>query len=213
VRVVVRAGTYFVAEPLILEPEDSGTSSAPITYAGEPEGRAVISGGRSIGPWHREGKLWVAEVPGVKSGQNILRNNIFAFGTEGVLRRSREEEHTSFIFEKNIVLSRGSPFHIVGWTNGHYQIDSNLYWDYKASALKFLDMSFAEWQAKGRDQRSIVADPLCADPERFDFRLKPGSPAVSIGFEGIDTANVGLYGDSRWVDAPKRIHRVSSQEP
>src|SRR5262249_40426775 len=100
--------------------------------------------------------------------ENVLRNNVFAFGQEGVLRPSRDEDHSSFTFEKNLVLSRGSPFHITAWTNGRYQIDSNLYWDYKSKDPKqeplFFGMTFADWQAKGRDRKSIVSDPLCADP-------------------------------------------------
>jgi parallel beta-helix repeat protein len=46
--------------------------------------------------------------------ENVLKNNIFAFGEEGVLRRSREVEHTSFIFERNIVLARGSMLKALG---------------------------------------------------------------------------------------------------
>src|SRR5690606_32276187 len=38
-----------------------------------------------------------------------------------------------------------------------------------------------------------------------DFRLKPDSPALKLGFEPIDTSKVGLYGDSDWVALPKTI--------
>jgi parallel beta-helix repeat protein len=123
--------------------------------------------------------------------ENVLRNNVFAFGLEGVVRRSREEEHSSFTFERNIVLSSGTPLLIQGWGNGKYKIDSNLYWDYLDPQPEFSGMTFAEWQAKGRDKRSVVADPMCADPDRFDFRLKPGSPAEKIGFVPIDTSRIG----------------------
>jgi hypothetical protein len=145
--------------------------------------------------------------------ENVVRNNVFAFGIEGVLRRSREEDHVSFIFERNLVLSRGSPFHIIAWANGGYRLDSNLYWDYGGSDKPFFGMTFADWQAKGRDARSLVADPLCADPERFDFRLKEGSPAARIGFEPIDPGEAGLRGPREWVEAPSRARRVPYRPP
>src|SRR5262245_34698311 len=67
-RVSVRSGTYRITEPFILEPEDSGTSEAPITYSGEPDASSVISGGKPITNWRREGKLWVSQIPEVKAG-------------------------------------------------------------------------------------------------------------------------------------------------
>ncbi|HVR75589.1 MAG TPA: right-handed parallel beta-helix repeat-containing protein [Planctomycetota bacterium] len=145
--------------------------------------------------------------------ENILRNNVFAFGLEGVLRRSREEDHTSFIFERNIVLSRGTPFHFAQWSNGKYQIDSNLYWDYEERDSLFAGKTFAEWQAMGRDGKSMVADPLCADPERFDFRLKPGSPAARIGFKPLDPSESGLRGDPAWRSLPGRVKRAANRPP
>ena len=63
ITVLIRAGTYCLAEPLVLGPDDSGTASCPIIYAAYPGETPVISGGRSIGPWRREGKLFVAEIP------------------------------------------------------------------------------------------------------------------------------------------------------
>ncbi len=57
-----------------------------------------------------------------------------------------------------------------------------------------------EWGARyltsGRGQdparKSIIADPLFADPENGDFRLRPGSPALKLGFEPIDRSVIGL---------------------
>jgi hypothetical protein len=139
--------------------------------------------------------------------ENLLRNNVFAFGREGVLRRSREEEHTSFLLEHNLVLAKGTPFLIVGWSNGHYQIDHNLYWDLAEPEPDFFGMDFADWQAEGRDPHSLIADPLCVDAEHYDFRLRPGSPAEKIGFMPIDLSKVGLYGDPEWVNAPQKVQR------
>ncbi len=50
-------------------PEDSGTASAPITYAAAPGERPVLSGGRPITGWRKfDDKLWTADLPDVKAG-------------------------------------------------------------------------------------------------------------------------------------------------
>ena len=41
------------------------------------------------------------------------------------------------------------------------------------------------WQAQGRDQHSIVADPLFVDPAHDNYQLQPQSPALQLGFEPI----------------------------
>ena len=52
--------------------------------------------------------------------------------------------------------------------------------------------SFADWQKLGFDQNTVVADPLFADAENGDFRLRPESPAFKLGFHPIDTSRIGL---------------------
>lgn len=37
----------------------------------------------------------------------------------------------------------------------------------------------------------MIADPLFANPGSYDFRLRPGSPALKLGFHEIDMKNVG----------------------
>ena len=96
VRVVLRAGTYPITGPFLLEPEDSGTSEAPITYAGEPEARAVISGGRPIGSWHRDGRLWAAEIPAVKAG----KWSFSSLWINGERRRRARQPNDGYFFTK-----------------------------------------------------------------------------------------------------------------
>ncbi len=80
VTVMVRGGTYYIHEPFILSPEDSGTEDCPITYMAYPGGKPVFSGGKEITGWQRgEGQLWVAEIPEVKTGQWYFRQ-LFANG-------------------------------------------------------------------------------------------------------------------------------------
>jgi hypothetical protein len=52
--------------------------------------------------------------------------------------------------------------------------------------------SLEEWRALGFDRHSIFADPLFIDPENGDYRVKPESPALRLGFENFDLSQVGL---------------------
>jgi parallel beta-helix repeat protein len=52
--------------------------------------------------------------------------------------------------------------------------------------------SVAEWQEKGFDLNSVQADPLFLDPDRDDYRLKPESPALRLGFVPTDIAKIGI---------------------
>ena len=72
--VYLRGGTYFLEQPFVLKPEDSGTEASPVTYAAYEGEKPVISGGRRIGGWQRaEGGLWKAQLPEVESGQWYFR--------------------------------------------------------------------------------------------------------------------------------------------
>ena len=48
-------------------------------------------------------------------------------------------------------------------------------------------------QTDGVDMHSLDLDPLFVDPEKGDFRLKPNSPALKLGFVPLDMSKVGLY--------------------
>jgi len=126
--------------------------------------------------------------------ENIVRNNIFAFGIEAQLMRSRDEAHLSFTFEQNIVYWKDAPLLGSNW-NGDtkkFLMRKNLYWEEGGGKILFAGMPLEDWQAKrGEDLESIIADPLFADPEKGDFTLKPGSPAEKIGFQPIDVSKVG----------------------
>jgi hypothetical protein len=134
--------------------------------------------------------------------ENRVFNNIFAFAREGQVIRSREEEHVSFYFMRNIVVFDQGPLLGSTWSNENFVMDANCYWN-AAGDVDFKGATLAEWQARGHDMHSVVADPKFADPASRDFRLQADSPALTLGFKPIDLTRVGLYGDPAWVARPQ----------
>ncbi len=134
---------------------------------------------------------------------NWVVNNILAFSAEPQVVRSREEDHNSFMFERNIVIFDNGDLLGSTWKNGNWLIDYNLFWDTSGKLLTFAGRTFDEWKAQGHDRHSAVADPKFAGAEKRDFRLAPDSPALSLGFQPFDYSRAGLYGDPAWVARPR----------
>jgi len=59
---------------------------------------------------------------------NIIRNNIFAMNTDAQLERTRNENHMSFTFEKNIVYWVESKLLTSNWRENNYKFINNLYY-------------------------------------------------------------------------------------
>lgn len=145
--------------------------------------------------------------------ENRFTNNILAFSETEQLIRSRQEEHLSFFMDTNIIVSANGRLLGSNWSNGNYRLDNNLYWDIYGHALTFAGKDLAEWQAGGYDTHSIIADPMFEDLSGRDFRLKPDSPALKMGFKPIDAAEIGLYGDADWTAKPGAIPREALYVP
>jgi hypothetical protein len=144
---------------------------------------------------------------------NRVVNNILAYSATPQIVRSREEDHNSFFFERNIVYFNNGSLLGSTWKNGNWTADNNVYWDTSGQELVFAGRSWDEWQAEGFDKNSIIADPMFVDAEHGDFRLKESSPALAVGFESFDFSKAGLYGDPEWVDLPKKTVRESFSPP
>jgi hypothetical protein len=52
--------------------------------------------------------------------------------------------------------------------------------------------SLREWQDLGFDRNSVFADPLFVDPANYDFRVRPESPALKLGFVNFEMGTWGL---------------------
>lgn len=115
--------------------------------------------------------------------ENIIRNNVFAFGGEAQLMRTRAEPHLSFTMERNLVIFGNAPLLGSNWSGNNYKLDNNLYWRVGGKPFDFAGLSLDAWRAKGQDVHSRIADPMFANAMAGDFRLKPGSPALALGFK------------------------------
>jgi len=64
------------------------------------------------------------------------------------------------------------------------EVDRNLFTTNDADRLRFA--------ANGCDAHSLVGDPLFVDPANGDYRVKDGSPALTLGFENFPMDRFGV---------------------
>jgi len=136
--------------------------------------------------------------------ENVIRNNVFAFGGEAVGRYSRQEPHRGFTFMRNILVTDGKPV----WGSARrtdaeglaaerqrMTCDLNLIFDPTGEPLTVEaggdPVPISEWIEAGLDAHSVCADPKFADLTGRDFTLSADSPAFALGFEVIDLSEVG----------------------
>ena len=131
--------------------------------------------------------------------ENVIRNNILAFSMTDQVQRSRTEKHISFTFENNIVYFRNGTALGKNWKDDKFIIRSNLYYRADGQAVKLAGHSLADWQKKGHDVGSLIADPMFVNADEYDFRLTPESPAAKVGFKPFDYSKAGVYGDEEWI--------------
>jgi len=87
-RILVRGGTYRLQQPLVFTPEDSGTQSAPITYAAYPGEKPILSGGVELTGWEKQSDgLWTVQLPEVRTGRWVPRQ-LFVGGKRRTVARS-----------------------------------------------------------------------------------------------------------------------------
>ena len=142
-----------------------------------------------------------------------VRNNIFAFGRIDQVSLGRVEPHVSAYFQNNIVY----------WTEGvlmKTEKPDETYRFWAGANRKFVDVSstvesdwnvfynprekpeqvrvgsrsLVDWQKRGKDTNSRYSDPMFVDAEKRDFRLRPESPALALGFEPFDVSTAGARG-------------------
>lgn len=142
----------------------------------------------------------------------VARNNIFAFGQRSQIHLGRADKESSQTLERNLIYyEEGTLINRLSALVSDY----NLYWHTGgAETVAFPNgVDLAGWQKAGYDAHSRIADPLFVDPAQDDFRLRPGSPALALGFVPFDVSTAGLTGEPEWVAKPKAIPRVRRKLP
>ncbi len=123
---------------------------------------------------------------------NMIRNNIFAFGGEGQFRITRNEDHNSLFLYNNILVGNDTPMYKDTISLDWFKDDNNLYWDYNTfgktvysggSTNIFDSENILGMYGRGYYNNAILADPLFKDAENRDFTLAENSPALDGGFE------------------------------
>lgn len=63
IRIILKAGTYQLEEPLVFSPDDSGTKDSPTTYLAEKGAKVIISGGVKVAGWQQvKGNIYKAHL-------------------------------------------------------------------------------------------------------------------------------------------------------
>jgi hypothetical protein len=130
--------------------------------------------------------------------ENIVRNNIFAWGGQGGAALGRTGVENSITFTRNIFLTRAQPMFLPGYgiadlRERHFESDLNLFWDDAGPVVIAPQadgtgkqttgpLDFASWQASNRDLASLIAAPGFVDAPGGNWNLNDDSPARKIGF-------------------------------
>jgi parallel beta-helix repeat protein len=139
---------------------------------------------------------------------NLIENNIFAEGeTQQMRYQVRDAFSRNNRFVRNIVYFTGEGADVFKHT-GEWrrdvlsESDNNLYWHGRgAGFFEGRDMTpmgtMDKWRGAGFDRRSVFGDPRFVDPGHDDFRIRPDSPALRLGFQPIAVEKIGLAGYPR----------------
>ena len=150
----------------------------------------------------------------------VVRNNVFAWGEDFHAIPGNSAETFASWFENNIVAWRkgscGSSSSGGGWSLAGQHATGNVLWA-EGIPLRLSDgHDLAYWQQQGQLLDTLVADPLFADPDGGDFRLRADSPAIAHGFKPMDISTCGPRGGAArplGYDAWRRRYSVPAARP
>jgi alpha-L-fucosidase len=89
-------------------------------------------------------------------------------------------ENSGDVVTGNIWMTQYRPVRITKWGQ---EVDRNLF---------IAEEDRQAFAAEGCDQHSVVGDPMFIDPAHGDYRVKPESPAIQIGFKNFPMDEFGV---------------------
>lgn len=135
---------------------------------------------------------------------NTIINNVFARASsdppphpqdpfpDADVRVERAENHTSWIFTRNIIYDIYQGANHSAFISNPYAVTSfydNIYYNRYNTPLNFgwQQLPFEQWQKTGQDNDSVIADPLfTGDVDQCDFfTVSSDSPAAKLGFKNL----------------------------
>ncbi len=119
---------------------------------------------------------------------NIVRNNIFAFGRDQQIMRTRAEEHLSFTFERNIVYWNEGKLFAGNFSGSNFKMDNNVYWREGGGELRFDTLAFSQWQGRGLDVHSVIEDPGFQERREKEFTRSASPDSMKAGFRPLSPA-------------------------
>lgn len=144
------------------------------------------------------------EVGHEKNHDQFLRNIVVV---NAELFAVRDAERSLDYRDQNVAGSGGSIYR-VGYppVKGQWvdEIDYNLLFNFRGDfATQIVPRdddeeqryTWEQWRALGFDKHSLIADPMFVDPSAGDYRVKPESPALKLGFQNFDMTRCGLLPD------------------
>lgn len=126
---------------------------------------------------------------------NVIKNNIFAFGHYFQLQFTRVEEHRSFSFANNIVLMDCGDLLQGPWNKADIDLHDNCFWDLQEGDNCGKNDADNKWLRQG-SRHNLFADPHFTDPYRGDFSFRDRETADKIGFVPFDFQNAGVVGEA-----------------
>lgn len=132
--------------------------------------------------------------------ENIVRGNLFAFGTNGLMRFSDARRSCGMTIESNLFLAVATNLFEVDHIPREFRFRGNFYAAVgDVDDLRFTNgLALAAWRAVESD--AVSGDPGLMAPAAGDFRFRPDSAASRAGYAVLDPASAGRRTRSNRTD-------------
>jgi hypothetical protein len=113
------------------------------------------------------------------------------------------------VVERNIVVD-DNPYRLIRANPAYAKsFNRNLFFNH-GQPIRFDKGDFEAWHKRSLDTKSLIADPLFIDPGKGDYRVRPDSPALKLGFKNFPMDNFGVLKPEFRAEA-KEVHRRFDQ--